>query len=152
MSKKLFFVLSPFVVVALFMSCDLFGTREPAAYIGTWTATASTAAGPAPITIVFDKKTFTVTIEAADQSGPLVYVIAGDCAESTTDGSLVATITGISENGVAKDASTRAAFLAAWELTADQTFTYTVIGDSMTIGGEMLTALTGAPSITATAA
>ena len=152
MSKKLFFVLSPFVVVALFMSCDLFGTREPAEYIGTWTATASTAAGPAPITMVFDKKTFSVTFVAPVPSGPVEYVIAGDLAKSTTDGELDITITDISENGTAKDGPTREAFLAAYALTADQTFTYTVIGDSMTIGGELLLALTGATSITATAA
>lgn len=146
MSKKWFRVLLPFIFVVLIMSCDLFGTPD---YVGSWAATLAT--GPV-VAMEFEKTTFTVTVDTIDPGtmAAVKYVITGDLAESATEGSLDATITGISQNGTAMDAATMAGFLAANSLTADQTLAYTVTGESMTISGAMLTALTGAASITAT--
>lgn len=140
MNKKWLLVLVPFIVVAFFMSCDLFGTPD---YIGTWTAT---AASGAVVTMEFEEAAFTVTIVSTS-----TYVITGDLAESATAGELEATITGISQNGTALDAATMAATLTQLGLTADQTFTYSVDAETMTISGALLLALTGATSLTATA-
>ena len=149
MSKKWFLVLVPFIFVVLLMSCDPFGTPD---YVGTWTATVTSGAASIPVSMEFTETTFTVTVDTIDPGtmAAVKYVITGDLAESATEGSLDATITGISQNGTAMDAATMAGFLAANSLTADQTLAYTVTGESMTISGAMLTALTGAASITAT--
>jgi hypothetical protein len=145
MNKKWLLVLVPFIVVALFMSCDLFGTPD---YIGTWKATLST--GPV-VTMVFEETTFSVTVVTVDATAtPVTYVITGDLAESATAGELEATITGISQNGTALDAATMAGFLAQLGLSADQTFTYSVDAETITISGALLLALTQATSITAT--
>jgi hypothetical protein len=139
MIKKWLLVLV--VVAALCMSCSLFGTPD---YVGTWSAT---LASGAVVTMVFEETTFSVTVVGTD-----TYVITGDLAESTTEGDLDATITGVSQAGTALSAAQMTAFLAANSLTAAQTFTVSVTGESMTISGALLLALTGATSITAAAA
>ena len=141
MNKKWFFVFVPFIVVVLFMSCDLFGTPD---YVGTWTATVGTTS----ITMEFAKRTFSVTIDATDPVAQ--YVISGELDESAAAGGLDATITAVTLNGVVLDAAMTAAFFAQYTLTADQTFTYTVTGESITVSGDLLFALTGASSITGT--
>ena len=141
MNKKWFFVFVPFIVVVLFMSCELFGTPD---YVGTWTATVGTAS----ITMEFTKTTFSVKINATDPVAE--YVLSGDLAESATAGALDATITAVALNGSVLNAGMMAAFLELYNLTADETFTYAVTGDSITVSGDLITELTGETSITAT--
>lgn len=141
MNKKWFFVLVPFIVVVLFMSCDLLGTPD---YVGTWTATV----GATSITMEFTRTTFSVTIDTIDPVAE--YVLSGGLAESATASGLDATITSVALNGVVLDAAMMAAFLASYNLTEDETFTYVVTGESITVSGNLITALTGEPSITAT--
>ena len=86
MNKKWFFVLLPFIVVVLFMSCDLFGSPD---YVGTWTATVGTAS----ITMEFNKTSFSVRIDATDPVAE--YVLSGDLEESATAGDLDAIITAV---------------------------------------------------------
>ena len=139
MNKKWFFVFVPFIVVVLLMSCDLFGSPD---YVGTWTATV----GEASITMEFTKTTFSlkITDPAAE------YVLSGDLEESATAGDLDAIITAVAVNGSVLDAATMAGFFAMFNLTEDETFTYAVTGDSITVSGDLITELTGETSITAT--
>ena len=146
MNKKWFFVFVPFIVVVLFMACDLFGSPD---YVGMWTATV----GEASITMEFTKTTFSVTIDTIDPivEEPVEYVLSGDLAESATAGGLDATITAVALNGSVLDAAMMAGFLAMFNLTADQTFTYAVTGDSITVSGDLLLALTEGETSTITA-
>ena len=145
MNKKWFFVFVPFIVVVLFMSCELFGTPD---YVGTWTATV----GEASITMEFTRTTFSVTIDTVDPDTDeaLTYVLSGDLAEAATAGDLDAIIAAVALNGVVLDAAMMAAFLASYNLTEDQTFTYATTGDSITVSGDLITELTGEALITAT--
>ena len=145
MNKKWFFVFVPFIVVVLFMSCELFGSPD---YVGTWTATVGTAS----ITMEFTKTTFSVTIDTIDPIAeqPVEYVLSGDLDESATAGDLDAIITAVAVNGSVLDAATMAGFFAMFNLTEDETFTYAVTGDSITVSGDLITELTGETSITAT--
>ena len=141
MNKKWFFVFVPFIVVVLLMSCELFGSPD---YVGTWTATVGTAS----ITMEFTKTTFSVKINATDPAAE--YVLSGDLDESATAGDLDAIITAVAVNGSVLDAATMAGFFAMFNLTEDETFTYAVTGDSITVSGDLITELTGETSITAT--
>ena len=141
MNKKWFFVFVPFIVVVLFMACDLLGTPD---YVGTWKATV----GADSITMELTETTFSVTIEATDPVAE--YVLSGDLAESATAGGLDVTITAVVLNDEVLDAATMAAFLVFYNLTENETITYVVTGDSITISGALITELTGETSITAT--
>ena len=88
------------------------------------------------------------TIDAHDPVGE--YVLSGGLAESATAGGLDVTIAAVALNGAVLDAAMMAAFLASYNLTEDQTFTYAVTGDSITVSGDLITELTGETSITAT--
>ena len=146
MKKKWLFVVVPFIVVVLLGSCSLFAPD----YVGTWTATV----GEASITMEFTKTAFSVTIDTidSDTGAPQKHQVSGDLAESATAGELDAYITAVILDDFVLDAALmEALFFAPNNLTADQTFTYSVDAETMTISGALLLALTQATSITATA-
>ena len=143
MKKRWLFVAIPFVLVVLLGSCSLFGKPD---YVGTWTATIGTAPAQSTVTMEFDKTTFSVTVDTPIDD----YVITGDLAEAETADTLDATIVAISKNGTALTAAEITGFLALNTLTAAQTLTYVVTGESITVSGALLLVLTGATSITAT--
>ena len=151
MRKKWQLLIVPLLIIVLLMSCKFF-TPD---YIGKWEATVTAGAASIPVALEFTETTFSVTIDTIDPGtmAAVKYVFTGDLAESTTEGTLDATITGLSQNGTALDAANMAAFLTANTLNTAQTFTFVVDGETMTISASaLLTALTGATSIDFTAA
>jgi hypothetical protein len=143
MMKKFLFVFASVLIVVLIGSCTLFGKPD---YVGTWTATVGTAPAVATVTMELTKTTFSVAVDTLADD----YVVTGGLAESDTEAVLDATITGISKNTVALTAAEFAGFLALNSLTAVQTLTYAVTGESITVSGALLAALTGQAQLVGT--
>ena len=114
-------------------------------YVGSWVD--STTVTGTTITIVLKTDTFTITIDTENPKPPAPYrrVVTGSLK---SDGStLIATIKGVKNDGVALDDPSLQALFAL--IGGDtHTATYSIEGDTMTLSGFLLVLLTGQTHLT----
>ena len=127
-------------VLACLIGLALVGCYEasPPDFLGVWSGTLITV----PVTLDLTESTFAITAELSDQDADTEIMLTGDL--TYTADTLTATIEGIAQDGIELDDPAMAAFLTAYEIAEDtQVFTYVVEETTMTLWGDLLSALTG---------
>jgi hypothetical protein len=132
------------LLALLWVACDV----NPPDYIGVWVDSTTLAAGLTTVTFDLSADEGTITIDK-----PVGDDVEVNGTLEKTNSTLTATITQVTVGAVVYTGPALDAFLFALtpSLTTVNTFTYSVVGDTLTITGDLIDALTGGLTDTLTA-